>query len=100
MLTPIQTRNTRKELQENYRRLAYSEERVCAETGLDREELHRVLEMNRPNPGNVWKLRDYLEDMLKVEGKALYPWTRLADHGANHWYSYDTPWRRKSWTIF
>lgn len=95
MLTPMQTRNTRKELQENYRRLGYSEERVCEDTGLDWDELHRVLEMNSPNPGNVWKLRDYLEDMLKEEGKELYPWSRLADHGANHWYPYDTPWRRK-----
>ena len=95
MLTPIQTINTRKELQENYRRLGYSESRVCEETELDREELHRVLEMKGPYPGNVWKLRDYLEDMLNKEGKEIYPWTRLSNHGANHWYSYDTPWRYK-----
>lgn len=47
MLTPIQVKNTRKELQENYKRLGESEEVV------------------------------------------------LADHSANRWYSYNTPWRNK-----
>ncbi|HGC9639477.1 TPA: DUF2316 family protein [Streptococcus agalactiae] len=38
-------------------------------------------------------LRDYLEDMLKKEGKEVYPFSRLASHSANRWYLYETPWR-------
>ena len=94
MLTPIQTMNTRKELQENYKRLGYPDEQVCKEAELSLDELQRTLEMKNPYPGNVWKLRDYLEDMLKKEGKDIFPWSRLANHGANLWYPYDTPWRK------
>lgn len=38
-------------------------------------------------------LRDYLEDMLKKEGKEVYPFSRSASHSANRWYLYETPWR-------
>lgn len=94
MLTQEEIRNTRIELQENYKRLGYSDEKICADTRMSPQELYRVLEMDRPAPGNVWKLRDYLEDMLSLEKKEIYPFSRLADHSANLWYSYDTPWRR------
>lgn len=40
-------------------------------------------------------MRDYLEDKLKEKGIPMMPWSRLADHSANHWYSYNTPWRNK-----
>lgn len=95
MLTTTEIKNTRNELQENYKRLGYSDEKICADTQMTPEELHRVLDMNKPYPGNVWKLRDYLEDMLAREERELYPFSRLADHKANLWYFYDTPWRTK-----
>ncbi len=62
---------------------------------MSHDELHSVLEMGYPDPANVWKLRDYLEDMLINEGKEVYPFSRLGDHSNNHWFVYDTPWRDK-----
>ncbi|EGW2153278.1 DUF2316 family protein [Enterococcus faecium] len=93
MLTSKQVDKTREELQENFKRLGYDKDVILQDTGLSRRELDGVLEMSNPDPGNVWMLRDYLEDMLNKEGIALYPWTRLADHTANKWFIYDTPWR-------
>ena len=93
MLTPIHTIRTREELQENYRRLNEPEDEVLKDTQISREELHRVLNMKNPYPGDVWKIRDYLEDRLTEKGIPMKPWSRLSDHSLNHWYSYDTPWR-------
>ena len=49
--------------------------------------------MDNPEPGYVWMVRDYLEDKLKEQGTEVYPFSRLADHSANRWFPYDTPWR-------
>lgn len=95
MLTPLQTINTRKELRENYRRLGEPEEKVLEDLEISSDELHAILDMSDPYPGNVWMLRDYLEDKLKEKGSPMMPFTRLADHSANHWYPYNTPWRDK-----
>lgn len=95
MLTPRQVINTRKELQENYMRLGEAEEVVLKDLEISKAELHAVLNMTDPYPGNVWMVRDYLEDKLKEKGIPMMPFSRLADHSANHWYSYDTPWRNK-----
>lgn len=94
MLTPAQTINTRNELQENYRRLDESEDIVLKDLQISSDELHAILNMTNPYPGNVWMLRDYLEDKLKEKGIAMMPFSRLADHSANHWYPYETPWRK------
>lgn len=95
MLTPTEIKNTRKELQENYRRLGYDLAKVSRETELSESAVQAVLEMADPNPGDVWQVRDYLEDMLIQAGKEVYPWSRLADHSANRWFAYRTPWRGK-----
>lgn len=94
MLTPLQTIRTRKELQENYKRLNEPEEQVLKDVQISQKELHNVLNMTHPYPGDVWKVRDYLEDKLTEKGIPMKPFSRLADHSANHWYPYDTPWRQ------
>ncbi len=93
MLTPLETRRTRNELQENYKRLNEPEEKVLEDLQISSDELHSILKMDHPYPGNVWMLRDYLEDKLTEKGIPMMPFSRLADHSANHWYPYDTPWR-------
>ncbi|MCZ3622904.1 DUF2316 family protein [Lactobacillus mulieris] len=93
MLTAEERKNTKYELNENFRRLNYSKERVCKDTQLTLQELDAVLDMSNPNPAYVWKVRDYLEDMLKKAGQEVYPWSKMANHSANHWFNYDTPWR-------
>lgn len=93
MLSPEETRNTRNELQENYKRLGEAEDVVLRDVQLSAAELHAVLEMDHPKPGNVWMVRDYLEDKLKEKGIPMFPFSCLADHSANLWFAYDTPWR-------
>ena len=46
MLTRQEVIHTAQELQENYRRLAYPEERVLADTKLSSRQLQRVLQVN------------------------------------------------------
>ncbi len=94
MLTKTEVKNTRNELQQNFDRLGYEKDRICREAEISPAALDAALQMNNPVPNDVWKVRDYLEDMLVKEGKEVYPWTRLADHSANRWFDYDTPWRR------
>lgn len=94
MLTPVQTLNTRKELQENYRRLAMEEADVLRDLRISSSDLQAVLHMKNANPCQVWMVRDYLEDKLGEKGIEMYPFSRLGDHSANRWFSYETPWRR------
>lgn len=93
MLTQIETQNTRRELRENFARLGYPMERVTRDTRMTEDEIQAVLDMEGARPSQVWELRDYLEDMLDAEGIEMEPFTALADHGANRWYPYETPWR-------
>ncbi len=94
MLTHAQIENTQKELQENYRRLGMSEEDVLKDLGISKQELLNVLNMEQPYPGNVWMVRDYLEDKLIEKGIEMMPFSSLSDHSVNHWYPYETPWRK------
>lgn len=93
MLSSQETINTRRELQENYDRLNEDEDQVLNDLQISREELHAILNMDDPYPGNVWMMRDYLEDKLTEKGIPMMPFSRLANHNANLWYPYDTPWR-------
>lgn len=96
MLTPLEKRNTAKELQENFKRLHEDLETVLADLRLSESELRQVLTMKHPDPSHVWMVRDYLEDKLNERGIEMYPFTKLADHSANKWFSYDTPWRKNT----
>ncbi|HGD5121779.1 TPA: DUF2316 family protein [Streptococcus agalactiae] len=93
MLTIQEIKDTTFELQENFRRLNYPIKQVTKDLQLNISEVESLLSIDITYPGDVWMLRDYLEDMLKKEGKEVYPFSRLASHSANRWYPYETPWR-------
>ena len=93
MLTIQELKDTTLELQENFRRLNYPIKQVAKDLQLNISEVESLLSLDVTYPGDVWMLRDYLEDMLKKEGKEVYPFSRLASHSANRWYPYETPWR-------
>lgn len=93
MLTIQEMKDTTFELQENFRRLNYPIKQVAKNLQLNISEVESLLSLDVTYPGDVWMLRDYLEDMLKKEGKEVYPFSRLASHSANRWYPYETPWR-------
>lgn len=91
MLTIQEMKDTTFELQENFRRLNYPIKQVAKDLQLNISEVESLLSLDVTYPGDVWMLRDYLEDMLKKEGKEVYPFSRLASHSANRWYPYETP---------
>ncbi|HEM9215821.1 hypothetical protein WA24_04380 [Streptococcus agalactiae] len=93
MLTIQEMKDTTFELQENFRRLNYPIKQVAKDLQLNISEVESLLNLDVTYPGDVCMLRDYLEDMLKKEGKEVYPFSRLASHSANRWYPYETPWR-------
>ncbi|HGI5178636.1 TPA: DUF2316 family protein [Streptococcus agalactiae] len=93
MLTIQEIKDTTFELQENFRRLNYPIKQVTKDLQLNISEVESLLSLDITYPGDVWMLRDYLEDMLKKEDKEVYPFSRLASHSANRWYPYETPWR-------
>ncbi|HGS8835871.1 TPA: DUF2316 family protein [Streptococcus agalactiae] len=93
MLTIQEIKDTTFELQENFRRLNYPIKQVAKDLQLNISKVESLLSLDVTYPGDVWMLRDYLEDMLKKEGKEVYPFSRLASHSANRWYPYETPWR-------
>ncbi|HEN9432464.1 TPA: DUF2316 family protein [Streptococcus agalactiae] len=93
MLTIQEIKDTTFELQENFRRLNYPIKQVTKDLQLNISEVESLLSLDITYPGDVWMLRDYLEDMLKKEGKEVYPFSRLASHSANRWYPYETTWR-------
>ncbi|HEO6839804.1 TPA: DUF2316 family protein, partial [Streptococcus agalactiae] len=86
MLTIQEIKDTTFELQENFRRLNYPIKQVTKDLQLNISEVESLLSLDITYPGDVWMLRDYLEDMLKKEGKEVYPFSRLASHSANRWY--------------
>lgn len=93
MLTIQEMKDTTFKLQENFRRLNYPIKQVAKDLQLNISEVESLLSLDVTYPGDVCMLRDYLEDMLKKEGKEVYPFSRLASHSANRWYPYETPWR-------
>ena len=72
--------------------LGYSTEKVLHDLCFTEEQLQRTLWMKNVNPSDVWKLRDYLLDKLKVEGKTAYPFSALADPSANKWFTNQKTW--------
>lgn len=93
MLTRQETLATKAERAENFNRLGYDLAQVAKDLEISQEDLQAVLAMSYPNPAHVWMLRDYLEDMLLAQGSEVYPFSKLANHSANRWYSYERPWR-------
>ena len=75
MLTASEMQATRQELAENFDRLSRDKATVAADLNIKLEELEAVLAMEQPNPSHVWMLREYLEDMLMVQRKAVFPFT-------------------------
>lgn len=95
MLTNNEMQKTSNELKKNFEILDYPVEKILADTKLSATEFDRVLNMNNPNPSHVWMIRDYLEDMLEKEKKEMFPFSKIANHKANRWFRYETPWREK-----
>ena len=83
MLTYEQMSNTRKELQENFKRLGEDKRKVIADLNISECELEAALNMKNIDPVVVWWLRDYLVSNLEEKGIEVYPFTFLTDEIAD-----------------
>lgn len=92
MLTSQEIKQTSKELKEHYALLNADEEKILKDLIFTKEQLESVLQMKNPNPEDVWKLRDYLEDRLRQKDLYISEFTVLRP-GRNHWYFYDKTWK-------
>jgi hypothetical protein len=83
---------TREELQENFNNLTLSREQILQDLQFSEHDLEAVLNLDESRPGEVWKLRDYLEEKLKLLNLPYRPFSILKP-GANKWFSYQKTWK-------
>ncbi|MDO4288426.1 MAG: DUF2316 family protein [Eubacterium sp.] len=94
MLNEKEKAATARELQINYAQLESSEAKVLKDLAFSKAVLEDALNVCRQGiaaPGDVWKLRDYLEEKLRLQNKPLCPFSVLKP-GRNHWFSYEKTW--------
>lgn len=89
MLTEQEKRQQSIELNENYRLLGFSRERVVQEIKFSEADLDAVLAMTGENPTYVWMLRDYMDEKLKEQGKTP---RRYSKGIVNLYYPYKKTW--------
>jgi len=78
------------ELYLNYELFNGEEHVILSELEFSPKQLHDSLEMDGNSNGyDVWKLRDYLIDKLKEQGKEPYPFSILKE---NIWFPYRKTW--------
>jgi len=81
---------TRIEMAENFEILGMSPEEIEKELGFSPLDFKNALGViPHYNPTNVWKLRDYMEEKIKEQGKTPYPFSILTK---NIYYPYDKTW--------
>ena len=92
-LNTEQKKQTSIELYENYRISELASEKIQADLGLDARELEKTLNVGLGvDPTTVWRLRDYMEDKIKEQGKTPYPYSILIE---NIYFPYEKDWENK-----
>ena len=92
-LNTEQKKQTSIELYENYRISELAFEKIQADLGLDARELEKTLNVGLGvDPTTVWRLRDYMEDKIKEQGKTPYPYSILIE---NIYFPYKKDWVNK-----
>ncbi len=71
-------RTTSKELRENYKILGMDPERIQNDLGFTEQMLLDTLNVTSSTTGvKIWKLRDYMNDKIKEQGKSPVPYSIL-----------------------
>lgn len=85
-LNQAQKKQTREELRRNYQISGLAPADILRDLGLDEEQLEMVLELgDGVDPTDVWRVRDYMEEIIIASGKKPYPYSALK---VNRWYPY------------
>jgi hypothetical protein len=86
-LNTKQRKQTSKEIKANYQISGLTPEAIQADLGFSVTQLEETLNLGPASHGEaVWRLRDYLEDKIKEQGKEPYPYSILK---TNIWYRYN-----------
>lgn len=89
-LSTREIEQTRIEMAKNFEILEMSPEAIEEALGFSSLDFKNALEVApRYNPTNVWKLRDYMEEKIKEQGKVPYPFSILTK---NIYYPYEKTW--------
>ena len=90
MLNRKQKEITALELQENYKLLDISDKQILNDLQFTPEQFLAALTVSEETNGyDVWKLRDYLIEMLTKNHKEVYPFSILTN---NIWFHYHKTW--------
>lgn len=85
-LNAAQREQTSKELKVNYQISGLTPQDIEADLSLSRRQLEETLKLGLESDGEtVWRLRDYLEERIKEQGKEPFPYSILRN---NIWYRY------------
>jgi hypothetical protein len=86
-LNDAQRKQTSKELKANYQISGLTPEDIQADLGFSPKQLEETLNLGlEANGETVWRLRDYMEEKIKAQGKGPYPYSILRN---NIWYRYN-----------
>lgn len=79
-LNPEQLERNRRELQANRQLCPLDDQQLCAALGWTPEQLHANLSIGAGSePGEIWRLRDFLEQVIRDTGGTPMPFTVLSD---------------------
>ncbi|MBX8938115.1 DUF2316 family protein [Enterococcus gilvus] len=85
-LTPQQVTNTKKELQENFKRTGLSLEQVAQDLHTTTDVIEDTLNLSVHYIEDPWVLKNYLEDQLDDHGITPYPFTALVGDYHRQWF--------------
>ncbi len=80
-LNAAQKKQTSIELHENYKISGLTLEDIQAYLGLNADQLESTMNITPgSDPTTIWRLRDYMEDKIKEQGKTPYPYSILIEN--------------------
>lgn len=88
-LSTAQLRQTSAELNEDLRISGLAPEQICTALHISQPELDAVLSLSGESPTAVWRVRDYLEEKIRQQGKTPCPYSALKH---NFYYPYRRDW--------
>ncbi len=85
-LNTAQRKQTSKELKINYQISGLTPEDIQTALGFNPQQLEEILNVGSKAGGErVWRLRDYMEEKIKEQGKEALPYSILRE---NIWFQY------------
>ena len=85
-LTPQEMQRTKEEFKENVERTGLSLEQIAADLHTTPQTIKNILTLDVSHIEDPWILKNYLEETLKIKGKAAVPFTALTGDHHRYWF--------------